>query len=505
MAAQASPMREGGVELRVEDLRKAYGETRALVGVQMTAHGGRILCIVGENGSGKSTLVKILSGVLEQDAGSVRLNGQSVRPRSPAEAQRLGVATVYQEILNTPNQTVWDNLALGTSSPDLTPSRARELLAHLTSTRLELGDVVGELPLSSQQIVAIARAILRRPSVLILDEPTSALGPDEVRNFLNVVRAERARGTAVIFISHRFDEVLDLGDEILIIRSGASVAEMSRAEATAGEVLRLMSGGKRLEEASRHARNAGRQTVRIVAEGVRTWAGRRPVSLEVRAGELLGIAGLEGHGQERFLLRLAGFGLTDNGQVRVATDQGGDVAIRSQDDARRAGVAYVPRDRKTEGLFLPLPILDNFAVASFSRFVSAVGVLSRTSEMRAFRRFADSLKLHYGDAQDAVSSLSGGNQQKVILARWLATEPRVMILNDPTRGVDIPTKEDLYELLHRACADGMSVVFLSTDIVELCNHTDRVAVFREGEVTATLGGDDLRPERILAAMFGEVG
>lgn len=504
MTTDANGPQERHVELNIEGLHKSYGETKALVDVQLQVTGGSIRCILGENGSGKSTLVKILSGVLEADGGRVELNGQSVRFRSPAEAQRHGIVTVFQEILNTPNQTVWENLTLGTSREGLTTDEASEMLGRLSASPPALHAVVGGLALSKQQIVAIARALLRDPKVLILDEPTSALDPQEVARFLQVVRDEQTRGTAVLFITHRFDEVLGVADEISIIRGGASVGDMPRAAATAQEVLRLMSGGTHAAAAKRKIGPVQQAAVRITAEAVSTWTGKPPVAVEVHDGELLGIAGLEGHGQEPFLARLAGFGRPDNGHVRVRLDSGDDVEIRSAGDAAQARVAYVPRDRKTEGLFLPLPILDNFAVASYRRFASSVGFLYRQREMNSFRHFAEILKLQYTSSEDPVASLSGGNQQKVILARWLATEPKVMLLNDPTRGVDIPTKEDLYELLHTACENGMSAVFLSTDTVELVNHADRVIVFREGQISATLSGDNLTSEGVLAAMFGEV-
>jgi ABC-type sugar transport system ATPase subunit/ribose/xylose/arabinose/galactoside ABC-type transport system permease subunit len=473
--------------LRVEGVAKSFGPTIALRGCSFGLAPGEVHALMGENGSGKSTLVKILSGVHRADAGRVLLGALPLRARDPRAAIAAGVATVFQEVQCVPGQTVLDNLWLGHDGlfrPGRPAAAGRRSTARFqrreraTAVLAELlgdcpGDLLatpaGSLSLSERQAVAIGRALLRDPKVLILDEATSALDVATRDRLFTVLRRLTGAGGAVLFISHRMDEVSEIADRVTVLRSGESVATLERADASAARLVELMTGGEHLVQAEATAPAAAPAgEIRLTAGG-----------LDLRAGEIVGLAGLEGQGQDEYLRAL-----------RQATAAG-----------TGARIAYVARDRREESIFPPLSIRENFTAATLGADARG-GLISARRAAARFAGYVSRLKVRLGRDSDAITTLSGGNQQKVVIARALASDPAVLLLNDPTRGVDIGAKRDIYALLRELAATGLAIVMLSTEVDEHLELMDRVLVFRGGAPAAELGRAGLSRAAIVAEFFG---
>lgn len=492
------------VLLECRNLAKSFGPTRAVVDASMTVRSGEVHSVLGENGSGKSTFVKMVSGIREPDSGSIEFTPLD---RTTSAAHR-GIATVFQEVLVVASQSVLENVWLGVDGVFRTTPSASEkrriadaLLQRLCGRKLQLDAPVGTLSLSDQQACCIARALVREPDLLILDEATSALDLSTRDRFFEILREMCAEGMGAIFISHRMDELLDISDRITVMRSGRTVDLVDREEATVDGLVRSMTGGShdtQLELLQREER-AGSEPLLHVDEVVLA-VGAAPIDLEIRAGEIVGIAGLEGHGQEDLLLAMWGHGAI-SGRVRRVREGKAEVALRSPRHAARNGVAYVPRDRRRASIFPTLSILENFAMTTLGAD-SVLGVVRPKARRQRFQQYRDALAIKLGNPNDGITTLSGGNQQKVILSRWLATGPDVLLLNDPTRGIDLGAKNDIYRLLRKVTEEGAAVVMLSSELEEHLNVMDRVVVMRENAVSAEFDAADVTRERLVSAFFG---
>jgi ABC-type sugar transport system ATPase subunit len=507
-AASGSAGRELETVLRAEGIAKAFGATKALRDCSLDVRAGEVHVLMGENGSGKSTLVKILSGVHRPDAGSITISGTRHRHlAAPREAMAAGIATVFQEILVVGQQTVLANVWLGSDGLVRRRRPPEERRARASAGIAELIDLpgldapIGELNLNDRQAICIARALVSEPRLLILDEATSALDVTTRDNLFAILRRLRKQGVAILMISHRMDEVEELADRITVMRSGERVATVGRGEATARELVRMMTGVDHAPQA-RAAQAAGRaaQPVAIRASAVRLTPEAQPLDAEFRGGEIVGIAGLEGHGQDVFLQVLAGV-RPAGGRVLCASGDD-ERELRSRIDAMRAGVGYVPRDRRDESLLETRSIVDNFGIASV-RADRRAGLVHRGSLHERFEGYARRLRITAGRRTNLITSLSGGNQQKVVIARWMARHPRVLLLNDPTRGVDMGAKMDIYRILREAADEGVAVIMLSTELIELVELMDRVLVFRENELSRELGRHELTRTRLVASYFGK--
>ena len=494
--------------LSVRSLAKNFGATAALVDCSLDIWPGEVHALLGENGSGKSTLAKIVTGVYGPNGGTLHLaDGKPVTFQSPADARSEGIVAVYQDILTAPVLSVLDNVWLGSdgmfrsrTSKQTKRRLADDMLTRLLGHRIDLSVAVGSLPLSEQQTCCIARALMQEFAVLVLDEATSALDL-EVRNRLfAIVREFTQSGKSVLFVSHRMDEIGEIADRLTVIRSGRTVATLGSTEATEAKLLALLTGRDRVdsEQPGQH-RSSSRGSIGMKVRGLELGSGAGTQDVDIRDGEIVALAGLEGHGQEAFLNALWGIGPVV-GKIYLVTDDS-EVEVRSPYVARRLKIAYVPRDRRTDAGFADLSLRQNFELPTLN-MDTKVGIIVNRRTATRFRSFATMLNLQFGRIEDPMRSLSGGNQQKVILARWMALNPRALLLNDPTRGVDLGTKREIYAILREMRAKRVTVVFLSSEIDEILEVADRVLVFRENRLARDLNGSEVGRDAILAAYFG---
>ncbi|RUU70838.1 sugar ABC transporter ATP-binding protein [Mesorhizobium sp. M2C.T.Ca.TU.009.01.2.1] len=492
--------------IRIAQMRKAYGATVALDDVSVAIAPGTVHALLGENGAGKSTIVKVLSGLVSPDSGSFEIFGKQASLASPRDAHRLGVQTAFQEMTLVRNLTVLDNMLIpdapvglsGMMSRRLARERVTSHFAELGLQSVHLDDEIGDLDLAVRQKIEIARALYRKPSILLLDEPTSALSGPDVDWLGNVILALKRQGTTIVFISHRLREVRDFCDELTILRAGKHVASGRVADYEDQDVVRMIAGRSLIHSflprtEARH--EIGREVFR--AEKVGTEGKLREASFVLREGEILGVAGLQGMGQLE--LFLAAFGAMPLVRGHFAVD-GQKVAIGSPKDAVSAkiGVSLVPEERKTEGLFLRLSGKHNATVPIIDRF-TRFGLIDKDAEDRAVSDAFQRVEVDRRALWSRADAFSGGNQQKIAIAKWLLTESHVLMVYDPTRGIDVGTKNELYRLLRAYAEAGGAVLFYSTEIPELVHLADRVLVFYAGAIASELSGPDLTEENILGA------
>ncbi|HWD03428.1 MAG TPA: sugar ABC transporter ATP-binding protein [Amycolatopsis sp.] len=491
--------------IEVRALSKGFGATKAVSDGTFHVGRGEIVALLGENGSGKSTLVKLVSGVLRPDGGEILVDGVPTRPRSPRAALEAGIVTVFQEILCARDCSVLDNVWLGNGSPvrsRTAVARRRKLAGAawraLSGEEIDLDRPAGTLTLMQQQICVIVRALLREPKLLILDESTSTLDVTLQERLFAELRRRTSEGMACLFISHRMDEVLTVADRFVALRSGKVTATRRRGEATAQDLVRLISGREAVAPVRQaRATVAGEVAVRLT--GIRLRPTSAPFDAEVRAGDVIGLAGLEGHGQDELIKAIAGLGPVHRGEVLIR-GRDGLQPVRGYRRGVAGGTVYIPRDRKVEGMADVLPILDNYGLPTLRRD-QRFGLVRPNRTRTRFRRDSGTVNFVPGK-QESIGRLSGGNQQKVIIARWLAAGPRVILLNDPTRGVDQKTKHELYAVFRRLAEEGAAVVMLSSEVDELVHLMDRVLVFHDGSLSAELEGAALTSEALVSAYFG---
>jgi ribose transport system ATP-binding protein len=494
----------GGLLLRMEGVSKRYGGVRAIEKADLNVAPGRIHAILGENGAGKSTLIKIMAGVVAPDEGRMVMDGREVSFDSPAAANAAGIACIFQELSLIPDLSVADNIMI--SDPPkrfgLIDRAAQRRMAEDALARAGASDIhplalVKDLPLSRRQMVEIAKALARKPRILILDEATSALTAADVTKVFAVLKRLRAEGLALLYISHRMHEIAELADECSVFRNGRHVATYEAGTKTDNEVVEMMIGRE-----YRHI-FPPKGTVAADAPPVLEcrdlgWTDRlRGISFSVRAGEVVGLGGLDGQGQRELLLALFGVlrGLT--GEIRI---DGKPARIGSPAAARADGVgmALIPEDRKTEGLMLPMTVRENLSFAALDR-IAPRGVIDRALEDRKIDEMVELLAIKTAGPDIPVGALSGGNQQKVVIAKWLMRGPRIILLNDPTRGIDVGTKQEIYQLLRRLADAGAALLFYSTDYDELIGCCDRVLVLYDGTVKTELVGEGITDHALIAS------
>jgi ribose transport system ATP-binding protein len=489
--------------LALTGVSKRYGGVRALEGVDFSCRQGTIHAVLGENGAGKSTLIKIVAGVVMPDEGTMALEGRGVRFAGPAAAVAEGVVCIFQELSLMPDLSVADNITIADPPRrfGLIDTRAQRRRAEALLARIGCEDVnplvhVRDLPLSRRQMVEIAKALGKTPRLLILDEATSALTQADVERIYRLLDRLRQERLAILYISHRMHEIEALADICSVFRNGRHVETFAQGAHSNDAIVELMIGREISAQYPKKPMRA--KTAPVLEIDKLGWFHRlKDISLTVGRGEIVGLGGLDGQGQKELLLALFGVlrGLT--GTIRL---DGKPVALPSPAaaKARARGIALIPEDRKTEGLMLAMSVADNLVAASYDRITTGP-FIDHDKQQAAVAAAIRRLAIRVGSPEDPVSTLSGGNQQKVVIAKWLMTEPRVILLNDPTRGIDVGTKQEMYRLLRELADLGAAILFYSTDYDELIGCCDRVAVMYDGSIVRELEGADITEQAIIAS------
>ena len=482
---------------------KFYGGVTALDKVDFSCALGSIHAVLGENGAGKSTLIKIMSGVVQPDEGTMTLAGEDIVVPNPASANAKGVVCIFQELSLMPDLTVADNISIadpprrfGLIDGKAQRRRAEELLARIGCEDVNPLMRVRDLPLSRRQMVEIAKALAKNPTVLILDEATSALTAADVDKVFRILHQLRDDGLSILTISHRMHEIEAVADMCSVFRNGRHIETFRQGDRSADAIVQMMIGREISAHFPPKHEKKAEETVLELKD--LSWENRlRGIDLKVHKAEIVGLGGLDGQGQKELLLALFGVLKSVTGEIRI---DGKPTGIGSPTAAKKPGndMALIPEDRKTEGLMLPMSITDNLLVASLSKLSKGPFVDGDAAE-RAVAQAVDRMQIKVGSVNDPVSSLSGGNQQKVVIAKWLMTAPRIILLNDPTRGIDVGTKQEIYRLLRDLADEGASILFYSTDYEELIGCCDRVAVMYDGQIVRELAGDEITEHAIISS------
>jgi len=485
-------------------ISKAFPGVQALDDVSLEVGRGEVVALVGENGAGKSTLIKILSGCYRADAGTTVLDGQQLGHYSPRQAQDLGISVIYQEFNRAPTLSVAENVFVGREPRTrlgLVDFRQMHADAQviLDSLHLPLDSrrIVGSLSVAEQQMVEIAKAISFQAKIIVMDEPTAVLTEHETATLFQLVRRLRDQYVSVIYISHRLEEMFEVADRVVVLRDGRRVGSMPIAEATVEKVVRLMVG-RELTEMFHKERIEWGEPVLEVRSLSRAAGKVRDVSLTVHAGEIVGMAGLVGAGRTDIAQAIFGVDRYDRGDIQVC---GRPVRIRSPLDAIRAGMGFVTEDRQAQGLFLVLAVRENMSSASLGR-LSTADFVQFASERQLVASLIDQLRIRTPSQEQEVQYLSGGNQQKVILARWLALRPKVLLLDEPTRGIDVGAKAEIYALMGELARQGVGILMISSELPEILGVSDRVLVVRRGSIVAEFDRDEATQEAIMHRATG---
>ena len=478
----------GNCLLSLRGVSKSFPGVRALENVDLDLHSGEVLGLLGENGAGKSTLIKILGGASPPDSGEIRIGNQPVQLDSPAASARAGIAVIYQELNLVPQLNAWENVFLGQEKGWGTTERGqeravtRELIERLGQS-FSIDTPCGALPLAQQQVVEIAKALARNARILILDEPTATLAQSEVVRLLQLVRQLQQQGLGIIYVSHRLDEVDQLANSLVVLRDGRRVGSAPARTWSRGELIEQMVGRPLTAEYPRVERTIGeaRLEVRQIARPPRV----QPISFSLRRGEILGLTGLVGSCRTELARLLFGADRATSGSMVL---DGRPLRIGSPRDAIAAGICLLTEDRKNQGLILNASTLENFALPNLDR-LSTAGVVRQREEREHFRAFVDRLQIRLPSLAAPVKLLSGGNQQKVVLAKWLERNVEVLIVDEPTRGIDVGAKHELYRLLGELARQGKSILMISSDLPEVIGLADRILVMRGG----SLAGEVVAP------------
>ena len=506
-------MRNAELVLRLTALRKSYGAVRALRGVSFDLRRGEVHALVGENGAGKSTLIKAITGAVAPDEGQIEIGGRVVAWMTPHDAAAAGIAAIYQQPALFPDLSVAENIALRVERGSAwrvldwkqRRGRARTLLDRVGAS-IDPDRTVDSLSMPEQQIVEIAAALGADARIVIMDEPTASLGAREVASLFTAIAAMKAHGAGIIYISHRLDEIFAVADRVTVLRDGESVGTYDAAAVSRAELVRLMAGRQLAAEygrASTHTDAApAEKPAKLALERVGHRASRiRDVTLTLRSGEVLGLAGLVGSGRTELAEILFGVRPADAGTIQI---DGQAVSIASPSGAIARGIAYVPEDRRRHGVVLEMSIAANTTLASL-RSVAPRGLIDRQAEDTLASEFVTRLQIKASTVDAPVATLSGGNQQKVALARWLATRPSVLILDEPTQGVDVGAKAEIHRLIAELAAGGLAIVVISSELPELLAISDRIAVMHAGTVAGVVDRQDATQDAILNLAFGHNG
>jgi rhamnose transport system ATP-binding protein len=491
--------------LELHAVSKTFPGVQALDGVSFELRRGEIHALIGENGAGKSTLIKIVTGVHQPDAGTIVLRGETVSFADPLAAQRRGIAAIYQEPTVFPELTVAENVFMG--HPIVASflrridwkamySETCKLLEDL-ETGIDPRTPMKALNVAERQLVEVAKALSARAEILIMDEPTSALTLEETRKLFTIMRRLRSGGTSIIFVSHRLDEVFELSDRVTILRDGRHITTCDMPDVSQEQVIQMMVGRHVGDLYPSEHSGRGEEVLRV--QGLTRRGEFRDISFEVHCGEIVGLAGLVGAGRTEVARTVFGITAADTGKIFVDRRQ---LATNSPEDALESGIAYLPEDRQQHGLILQMSIAENITLSLLRRFL--LRMLDREQEEKTTREYVHLLDIRTAGTFQRVSQLSGGNQQKTVLAKWLATRPKVLILDEPTKGIDVQAKAAVHRLMSRLAGQGLGIVMISSELPEILGMSDRIIVMHEGRITARFTRGEADQEKVLMAAIGRV-
>lgn len=491
--------------LEMKDICKSFGGVHALKHVEFSCRRGEVHILAGENGAGKSTILKILSGLYPADSGEIFFNGNKVHFTSPRKAQQAGIAMVYQELTLIPDLTVLENVFLNKEETKrfgaVDKKKMEQQLQKLMDTygiHINTNAFVKTLSVAQQQMAEILKCLLRDPELIVLDEATSALAQKEVQQLFSVIRTLKAHGKTVIFISHRMEEVHEIGDRVTVFKDGEYVGTRIISEITNDDLIQMMIG-RSIDAVFPPKNDQDSHNVIFSASNINLGNVLKNISLDVYEGEILGIAGLQGHGQTELMNTLGGALERQSGSIYVHQRP---VKVNSAGQAIACGISLVPSDRKAEGLLLNLPIRQNLALTSLKQRKKLGFLIDKKKETAFSNEMVKQLSIKAHNINNPVSSLSGGNQQKVVLGKAIATSPKVILFNEPTRGIDVEAKREFYVIMRNYARQGIAVIMCSSDMSEIIGMCDRVLVMYEGAISSVLCGDDITEETIMRAAVG---
>lgn len=489
--------------LKAVDISKSFAGVHALNHVSLEIQPGEIHCLAGENGCGKSTLIKIISGVYQMDSGSIEFNGKKLTKITPSEAISLGIQVIYQDFAVFPNLTVMENLAINTelaaNRKFVNWKRMRQIAEDAVAKigfKVDLDALVGSLSVAEKQMVAISRALMSNAKLIIMDEPTTALTKKEVKALFEIILKLKAQGIAILFVSHKLNEVFEISERFTIFRSGEFVVSGSTKELDDKKFTYYMTG-REFENRVFVPENVSEKPV-FELKDFNLKGFFKDINLQVHRGEILGITGLLDSGRTELALAMFGLKKTDSGKIYK---DGKEITLTCPRDAIKNGIGYVPEDRLSEGLFLPQSIGDNIIVSEIDKLHTGMGTYDKKLAAEEKQHWVDELEIKTPDYKNAASTLSGGNQQRIVLSKWMAVRPDVLILNGPTVGVDIGSKHDIHAILQKQAKAGMAVIIISDDLPEILENCSRIIVIKEGQFVAEMQAEEASEDAILEKMM----
>lgn len=484
--------------IEMTDISKSFGGVHALSNVSFRVKANEIHALVGENGAGKSTLMKILAGAYQKDKGNIKIDGRSVDISNPHMGRKLGIAIIYQEFALVPDLSVAENIFLDNLSKKGGFIKWSELYRNASELISSVGfdinprAIVGQLSIAYQQVVEITKALSEDAKILILDEPTAVLAPHEVDHLLEILRKLKQQNVTVIYISHRLDEVLKVADTITVIKDGFVVDSVVSGDVTTDDIINKMIGRKLTTMFPKRKSRIGKDIFKV--EGLKRGNKVRNVSFSVRAGEVFGIAGLVGSGRTETVRAIFAADSKDSGKIVL---ENRSLKIKSPRSAVKAGLALVPEDRKAQGAILSMSIRENVTMPSLKKVLGKIGFIKNKKEIKISRQLIQELAIKAKNTEDRVTNLSGGNQQKVVLAKWFGTDCKVIMLDEPTRGVDVGAKVEIYNLINKLADNGLGIIVISSEMIEIIGMCDRVAVMKDGQIQKILQKEELSEENIM--------
>lgn len=485
--------------IEMSGITKSFSGNTVLKDVSFSLKKGEIHALMGENGAGKSTLMKILTGIHERDTGEVKVKGKAVHYKNPKESEEAGIAVIHQELNILPHLSIAENLFLGKEKTfgksgilktKEMNKRATDILKSF-EMQIDVRTEAGQLSVGQQQIIEIAKAVSSDAEVIIMDEPTAALTDREIDSLFKTIHTLQEKGVAFVYISHRMEEIFSICDRITILRDGEYVGTKIIKETNFDEIVQMMVGRELGEQFPE--RNATIGDVKLAAKGLTRDGHFEDVSFEVRAGEVVGFAGLMGAGRTEVMQSLFGYRKLSDGEISL---NGRKIAINNPLQAKNLGIGYVTEDRKSEGLIVDFSVRDNISLTNFNR-VAKSGVVKVQEEKSLYQTMVERLKIRLSGPDQAAKSLSGGNQQKVVIAKWLGTDPEILILDEPTRGVDVGAKKEIYSIMNELAERGVAIIMISSELPEVIGMADRVLVMHEGRLTGEVTKEEMTQERIM--------